>query len=187
MQKTVRGGRRRYASTRSKRAIAKCMDQLVIIMLLFRTWAVLSACRVLPAERCLHREFCTLAAASMGSGLNPWDCRGAGQNTRVGCLRIATCSVHRRGGCVRVHGVHVQALLAGEHPLFVSSSIIPAAVMSYPACRCNAVCSPRRNSAAPKRRSCSMCEICIFFLLFLQIFLFGNVSFVKVKNNKDKM
>lgn len=35
-----------------------CMDQLVVVMLLFRMWAVLSACRALPAQGVLHPGCC---------------------------------------------------------------------------------------------------------------------------------
>lgn len=151
LQKAERSG----TSSQSKRAVAKRVDQLIVLMLLLVMWAV----------------------ALVGSELIPWDCGVAGQNPCVFFLRIATHCVHRTKAPV-FKWCTCASSSGRKTSLTVSFSIIFATITSDPAYRCNAIYSWRRNIAAPKRRSRSMCEICIFisFLLFLHIFLFGDIS-----------
>lgn len=134
------------------------MDQLVVIMLSFRTWAVRFACGALPAQGVLHPGCCFHGIVAHPPGLQR-------------SLRIATRCI---GGHACVHGVCVQVLLAEEHPSCMSSSIIPAFG--------GEIVHLQRGDCRAHVKSAFF-----FFLLFLQIFLFCEASFGKVKNNKDKM
>lgn len=103
-----------------------CIDELVVVMLLFRVWAILSACKVLPAQRVLHSGCCF-----HGIVAHPLGCQKSwAKNQKNRCWLPEDCSLpgESQRGTHRCM-VHMCKLIWQENIL---GSCFPA--QSQPAC-----------------------------------------------------
>lgn len=137
----------------------------MVVMLLFRMWAVLSACRVLPAWGVLHPGCCFYGIVAHPLGYQEsWAkkrwwlpekadspvCQVNWREAHTGAWCTCASSSDRRTSLVHVF----QHDLCSHHIL--------------PSCQSDALCSPRRNSAALKKRACVKCCFFQIFIIIVQ-------------------